>query len=224
MYERQEVFIMKKFISPLIMISFATISLSGCSLFMANRTFVDEMDKDTDGLFVPGQDFPTVQGDKGKAYRSRKDILERTPSDGKQKELYAQELSLINELERLEDSLPEREYHHYMNYKNNFRNISEKIYFLRLSSIEERDQYLRGKNLISANNNQSWQENLAIRSQEVYVGMSKEAVTRSWGRPLRIDVAGNPQHENERWTFYQNGQTYYVFFESGQVKGWQGSN
>ena len=51
--------------------------------------------------------------------------------------------------------------------------------------------------------------------------MSKTEVQRIWGSPSRVDVAGNPKMENERWSFYHNGRVKTVFFESGRVEGWE---
>ena len=54
------------------------LQLTGCA-FMENRTFITEMEQESDGVFVAGRDFRTVPGDTGKAYRSREDIMMRTP-------------------------------------------------------------------------------------------------------------------------------------------------
>ncbi len=56
----------------------------------------------------------------------------------------------------------------------------------------------------------------------LYVGMDKQAVIRSWGKPYRIEVAGNPKNQNERWIFNKgNSRIDYVYFESGIVQGWE---
>jgi hypothetical protein len=41
-----------------------------------------------------------------------------------------------------------------------------------------------------------------------------------WGRPAQVEVAGNPDNENERWTFFESGSMRQVYFESGSVQGW----
>ena len=51
--------------------------------------------------------------------------------------------------------------------------------------------------------------------------MSKVQVIDMWGRPARIEVAGNPSNENEKWAFYENGRVKFVYFEGGTVQGWQ---
>lgn len=60
----------------------------------------------------------------------------------------------------------------------------------------------------------------AIENQELIIGMPKYAVQKSWGYPVRIDVAGDPSMENERWAYNRYGEIRYVYFEQGQVKGW----
>jgi outer membrane protein assembly factor BamE (lipoprotein component of BamABCDE complex) len=56
---------------------------------------------------------------------------------------------------------------------------------------------------------------------ELFVGMKKDDVVRNWGRPARIEVAGDPSYQNERWAFYFNGKTKNVYFENGKVQGWE---
>lgn len=194
--------------------------LSSCSMFLTKRSFVDEMEKDTDGFFVPQQDFPLVSGDKGRSFRNHDEILERTPYTKKEKRSYEKLLVLREQLEDLENALTDQEYRHYMQNRDYLPTISEKIYFLRLADIEDRDEYLLGKGAYSYQKNYNFEENLAIRNKEIYVGMPKQAVIESWGRPLRVDIAGNPEKENERWLFYERGKTKYVFFEDGKVEGW----
>jgi hypothetical protein len=43
----------------------------------------------------------------------------------------------------------------------------------------------------------------------------------TFGRPTRVEVAGNPSYENERWLYSVNGATKYIYFESGRVEGWE---
>ena len=41
------------------------------------------------------------------------------------------------------------------------------------------------------------------------------------GKPMRVEIAGNPRYENERWLYRMNGASKYIYFESGQVQGWE---
>ena len=61
----------------------------------------------------------------------------------------------------------------------------------------------------------------SIASQGILnLGMTKSDVQASWGEPIRVDFAGNPQLENERWVYHANGAAKYIYFESGRVGGW----
>ena len=43
---------------------------------------------------------------------------------------------------------------------------------------------------------------------------------QNWGRPDRMDVAGDPKFQNERWAYQRDGVTNYIYFENGRVEGW----
>ena len=45
-------------------------------------------------------------------------------------------------------------------------------------------------------------------------------VVKSWGNPSKVDVAGDPKNQNERWTFYEKNKVKRVYFEKGLVNGW----
>lgn len=55
----------------------------------------------------------------------------------------------------------------------------------------------------------------------VGMGMSKNEVLDQLGRPSKVEVAGNPANENERWGYLANGAMKYIYFESGYVEGWE---
>ena len=52
------------------------------------------------------------------------------------------------------------------------------------------------------------------------LNMTKEDVISSWGRPDRVDIAGKPSYENERWVYRRDGAVKYIYFEAGKVGGW----
>ncbi|MBF0362242.1 MAG: hypothetical protein HQK49_14595 [Oligoflexia bacterium] len=198
------------------------IFISGCGLFLPDRSYIDEMEKNSEGYFVPGEDFPVVVGDQGTSGRDRKSVMERTPLSQKEQRNKMLEDTLKEELTALEDGLPEQEYNHYQSYASKLPTVSEKIFFLRLKGLKERNEYLisRGFAPKKGKHSDGFRDELAINNQEIVVGMSKDAVIQSWGRPLRIDVAGNPVYENERWLFNNYGKQKFIFFENGRVKGW----
>ena len=60
-----------------------------------------------------------------------------------------------------------------------------------------------------------------LRKSNAVTGMSKSDVMNNWGEPRRVEIAGNPSFENERWLYSVNGATKYIYFESGRVQGWE---
>jgi hypothetical protein len=205
---------MRKFLCLLLITAF----LTGCSGLFPRRTFIDEMDRESDGVFVPGKDFEISAGDSGSAYRSRNEVLRRTPAafmrDGNLKE----QRSLMGELTEKERKLTRREYRQYRELDDQFGDESERLYYLGLSR-NEREDYLRSKQVDRAGLG-LLSGRLGVEASELRVGMGKNEVLQGWGRPARKDYAGNPTNENERWSFYRNGKLNHIYFESGEVHGW----
>ena len=198
--------------------------VTGCADWVHQRTYLKEMDETKDGFFVPDRDFAVLSGDSGRRYRSKAEIAERTPVFGKKRRKWERKKFLRRELNRKEERLGEEEYKNYQRYRNRFDNDSERIYYMNLP-IEERLNYLsrkRGQNRIGQRKREGVSniEKMAIRKRQLYVGMGKEAVIQSWGRPEKVEFAGNPRMGNEKWTFYHGESRKKVFFESGFVQGW----
>jgi hypothetical protein len=216
----------KKKSFKLILLALGCMTITSCAGLLQNRTFIDEMDRESDGLFVAGRDFDAVPGDSGSAYRSNDEIRMRTPASESEAYDMAQSKALYQELTRKERTLKPRErelYNQAMPYLNT---PSEKIYFLSLTPYEQTD-YLAARQVPIEGIYQSARgasRSLAslqpIYDRTLNLGMSKDQVVGLWGRPARVEVAGNPQNENERWAFYENGQIKFVYFEAGQVQGW----
>lgn len=204
--------------------------VTSCANMFENRTFIDQMDHETDSVFVPGRDFQAIAGDSGNPYRSRDEIMERTPMHGASLEEQRQNNSLYQELYRKEISLHPKEKKLYSEVEPYLNEVSEKIYFLNLSYHEKMD-FIEANNLpvagLGREYNRSASRSIAglnprgMNEKSLYLGMSKDEVMNLWGRPTRIEVAGNPLHQNERWAFYDNGQLKYVYFEGGNVQGWE---
>ena len=198
---------------------------SGCAELLERRSFIDEMDNQQEDLFVAGKDFPTVGGDSGMAHRSEEDIVARTPTSDFEMANRAEDLSIMHELRSKEVALSPYQQSLYRVAEQYMDTPSEKIYFLNLSD-EEKVEYLDTRSLRNYNSRSSREAHRGLASlQPTYSntlnrGMSKDEVVHSWGRPARIDIAGNPSNENERWAFYGNGGVRYIYFESGRVEGW----
>lgn len=112
-----------------------------CSAF-TNRSFIDEMERGEERFLVPGNHFPTVAGDSGRAYRSADEISSRTPASGRSAELSRHERSVRHELNRRLNQLPENEYNQYRVHKQYLSTAPERIYYLELSP-RDRAEYIR---------------------------------------------------------------------------------
>ncbi len=64
--------------------------------------------------------------------------------------------------------------------------------------------------------------------ESITTGMSMEEVRQAWGSPRNVETAGDFREGNQRWTYYQGlssrwsvSPTRVVYFERGQVAGWE---
>ncbi len=229
-----------------ILLIITTILAIGCTELFQNRSFVDQMNHKTDGFFVPGEDFAIVAGDSGNPYRTDREIRERTPRSSYRNSQYQTDKSVEDELVRMENSLTDSQYSKYSRYMRYFNNTSEKIYYLNLSR-GDREEYLRSRQIsdqIVARNRHRQRyrysdgnyrtpaseitssipivqmRSFSTEAQSVMVGMDKVNVIKLWGNPMKIDIAGNPNSQNERWSFYTEGRKRVIYFENGKVEGW----
>ncbi len=191
---------------------------SGCGL-LETRSYMDEMVYQADPFWVPGQDFDVTPGDTGRAYRSMDEIIERTPASDREGKIAEYNRSLEAELINLENRVPDGDYNHYLKYRDKLATTSEKIYFLKLSSMGEKNNYLRARG-IEEDVYTNPEYRMAVYQRDVLLGMRKEDVVSSWGTPDKRDIAGNPALENERWVYRKDGVTKYIIFENGKVQGW----
>lgn len=99
---------------------------------------------------------------------------------------------------------------------------SDKLYYLSLSGAD-RDNYIRTRIQEvkeDQSKDQEFIERRSVHASDIYLGMEKHDVVRLWGKPARVEVAGNPKIKNERWSFIEDGSVKQVYFESGKVQGW----
>jgi hypothetical protein len=189
---------------------------------LENRTFVDEMDHQTDDLFVAGRDFSYTPGDDGVPYRSKEEIMQRTPSYGAEFERRSESNSILSELAMRERNLNPVDREMYNQMREHLETPSEKIYFLGLS-YRDKMEYIDSRRVDLGGSKRASRGIASLKP--VYrgaltLGMSKDQVVDVWGRPARVEVAGDPASENERWSFYESGSLRQVYFESGSVQGW----
>lgn len=212
------------------------IIVTGCAGVFPGRTFIDEMDRESEGLWTPGQDFALVAGDSGHAYRPKEEINRRTPASAFEQERMKTDRSIEMELKRKVSQLDEMAYAQFERDKRVLESPSEQIYYLDLSP-RERAEYVALKQGAPASSNDRpyaylgnyrADDRLSLRSyfesryeeKALRLGMTKQEVVGHWGEPQSIDFAGDPRLQNERWSFYEKGKVHQVFFESGQVQGW----
>lgn len=197
-----------------------TLPLAACSL-VPSRSYLAEMEDDDSAFFQPREDFPVVPGDTGRSWRTDQDWNRRTPASETTRLREREERSLENELAKLESAQSEGAAAHYQQYRARLGSTSERIYFLQLKSKTDREEYLSSRGLLTDTAAvMPFEHQWAVQQGELALGMSKDDVEESWGRPERVDVAGNPSYENERWMYRRDGAAKYIFFENGRVGGW----
>ena len=199
----------------------ATASLtSSCSLMLPDRSFIDEMERE--GMFTPGKNFPVVSGDTGEMRIGKEELMGRTPSSERSRRLNKEAASIDEELIQKEDLIDGAERQKYEINKKFLQTSSDKLYYLSLDPFDRssyistkkgelKDDMERGKNMVI---------NRSIHSAELFLGMNKNEVMQIWGKPARVEVAGNPVNQNERWSFKEDGNIRQVYFEGGKVHGW----
>lgn len=192
-----------------------------CAEFPTGRSFLSEMEHDDSSYFEPSGDFPIVGGDDEPKGMSLEDYRRhRLPRTEEEKGSDRERQLLSQELRSLESSQPEEEMEFYRKYRNRFTHTSEKIYFLKLPRGERR-QYLQDRGFLESPTRAPASLGDSMRRSGVQLGMTKNDVFSSVGRPLRVEIAGNPSFENERWLYHFNGNSKYIYFESGVVQGWE---
>lgn len=202
---------------------FTAVILSSCAQFHTGRSFLTEMENDDSRFFTPNVDFPVTAGDSGRYWNSESEQRARTPASEYDLAQERSRLTLEEELRELEYNQSESAAYVYEKHKNQFSTTSEKIYFLKLPPHQRMD-YLDSRGFLKAPESpylNASREAFGVRAQDVILGMSKGDVLDNMGKPLRVEIAGNPSYENERWIYNYNGAMKYIYFESGRVEGWE---
>lgn len=193
---------------------------SGCSAL--TRSYIEEMERESDGFYQPGKDFPIVSGDSGEAFRSREEIQKRTPASDRKVKQTKETQSLKDELKLKVGELNEQEMASYSKDLKYLESDSDKLYYLSLAQ-SERSSYIKTRkteNDYQKMDIREYTKKASIHSDEIFLGMSKDEVIQLWGKPTRVQIAGNPRYQNELWLFNEDGSVKQVFFEGGRVNGW----
>lgn len=200
-----------------------SVFFASCS-FAPQRSFLAEMEHDDSTFFEPRKDFNVIPGDEGISWRTDDVWRARTPKDEFTLKSEREERAMLHHLRKLEGDQSEGAKKHYDKIKKHLPTASEKIYFLSLRGRVEREEYLAARGIDEGSQPLS-KLNRSIASTGVLnLGMSKPEVEASWGEPIRVDFAGNPALENERWVYHADGAAKYIFFESGRVGGWMSAS
>ncbi len=202
-------------------------TMTSCAQLLSHRSYMSQMNRQDQGLFTPNQDFPVIAGDSGKVGRSQNEIKKRTPMTEKEQKRYTYNRSIDQELFQKEQGLDAQEKSLYERFKGRLGSKSDRIFFLDLNPRERRE-YLVEMGLIRQKAKYSRGRSIASMAfgdmsleTPIQLGMTKGDVEMSWGSPARVEYAGNPSNQNERWSFWRNGKANYIYFESGRVSGWE---
>jgi hypothetical protein len=122
-----------------------------------------------------------------------------------------------------------REREQYFKNKPYMRNDGDRLDFLALDSFESRQRWLNSKGISPTSNRFSNEHQYLIDTNDITLGMTKQAVRESWGEPELVEVAGNPMYGNERWHYTEQAsstegyqtQRRMVYFDAGRVSGWE---
>lgn len=139
-------------------------------------------------------------------------------------------LEIRRKLKQRESQLQtQAEKEQYFRLKGLMRNDLERIEFLDLRSLGEKEKWASDRGLNQAQ--EGFSDELAdlIEKKDIQVKMPKKAVLESWGDPEQIEVAGNPIYGFERWRYirFESSQQGFkkverlVYFEAGVVAGWE---
>jgi len=61
----------------------------------------------------------------------------------------------------------------------------------------------------------------AIENKKILMGMTKEAIRLSWGKPRRINRTVGSWGIHEQWIYGKFPNAPYLYLENGLVTGWQ---
>ncbi len=70
--------------------------------------------------------------------------------------------------------------------------------------------------------------NYSDPSGDISLGMSESEVYQNWGEPRRVQMAGSRDSNHQRWIYLNESSGHWrmknariVYFENGQVSGWE---
>lgn len=110
-----------------------------------------------------------------------------------------------------------------------FRDEEEKLEYLSLGSLREKQEWANNKRVWNRSRNPNDEMKSLMQNQDIAIGMPMDYVLKSWGDPKIREVSGNPLFKNEKWKYQRSISTEdgfkqekrTVYFEGGKVVGWE---
>ena len=123
----------------------------------------------------------------------------------------------------------QREKEHYSKLLPWFRNEDEKLEYLSLPSLREKQEWANDKKMWNRAKSPNDEMKTLMQAQDIAIGMPMDYVLKSWGDPIIREVSGNPAFRNEKWKYVRSQSTQdgfkqerrTVYFEGGKVVGWE---
>lgn len=88
----------------------------------------------------------------------------------------------------------------------------------RKKESEKSSAYRKRKEYVEKNNSLTDVVKKAILAEKVVIGMTKEDVEASWGKPKDINRTVGSWGVHEQWVY---GSSNYLYFEDGKLTSWQ---
>jgi hypothetical protein len=133
----------------------------------------------------------------------------------------------IRDLERQLKSQREKEL--YSKLLPWFKDEDEKLEYLSLSTLEDKQEWANDKKIWSRARNPNDEMRNLMQNQDIAIGMPMDFVLKAWGDPAAREVSGNHLFKNEKWKYVRSISTSEgfkqekrtVYFEGGKVVGWE---
>lgn len=123
----------------------------------------------------------------------------------------------------------QREKEHYSKLLQWFKNDDERLQYLSLNNMQDKQEWAQSKRIWSRAKNPSEEMKSLMQSQDIAIGMPMDYVLKAWGDPIAREASGNPLYKNEKWRYNRSISTSdgfkqekrIVYFEGGKVVGWE---
>lgn len=197
------------------------------ALFLLGCTTLRRSDSYHPDVYETDPELLDYYHEKNKAERTRAKAQLRSQDSGQIDEALVERRMLLNRLEKRIATEREREL--YYKFKPYMASDGQRIRFLQTDSYEAKMEWLKYYKINTEVEGYPPQIQNLIDASDICLGMTREAVIASWGEPDTKEIAGNALYGNERWKYTKNVptegnyglETRFVYFEGGQVSGWE---